>query len=337
MADVEDVTFDMDSAVDRVSDQLFPQRESVEEETTDIDESPTSPVNTATITPVKEAPVVGTSQTDPVAQSVDSPIPAPASFKKDLAHLWEKIPTEAQQYYLKREQDMLKGLEQYKHTAEEVQSARALSQVIQPFDQIIKAQGLNAPQAVQYLMNAHVRLTQGTPESRKAAYEELGRSLGLQVVGTETQQAQVDPVLASLQQKMAQIEQNLTARQQADYQAAQERVSKEVDAFASDPAHPHFTEVADDIVRLIQTGLSLQDAYEKAVWANPVTREQMVVARQTAELAKQKENARLTALPKAKAARTNVRSLDSRRAPTESLGTMEDTLKTTLAELKARA
>lgn len=57
------------------------------------------------------------------------------------------------------------------------------------------------------------------------------------------------------------------------------RVAREVETFSQDPAHPYFDEVADDII----TELKMQEingqvkdlskAYEKAVWANPVTRQ----------------------------------------------------------------
>jgi len=54
----------------------------------------------------------------------------------------------------------------------------------------------------------------------------------------------------------------------------------EVNAFASDPAHPFFDEVADDIVAFVRAGDSLSKAYEKAVWANPVTREKEIARQQ---------------------------------------------------------
>ena len=44
-----------------------------------------------------------------------------------------------------------------------------------------------------------------------------------------------------------------------------------METFALDTkAHPYFDEVADDIIALLKTGASLQEAYDKAVWANPV-------------------------------------------------------------------
>jgi hypothetical protein len=248
---------------------------------------------------------------------------------------WGKLDPKMQDYTELREKQMLDGLEQYKTDA---QMAKQFQSVIQPFQPILQAQGLNAPQAVQYLLNAHQRLTQGAPESRQAAYDELGRSLGLgsRPTAPAAEPSPVDPALQALQQQMAQIQSGLTAQQQKEYQAAQARTSQEVEAFASDPAHPHFNEIADDIVLLLKTGLSLQESYDKAMWANPLTREMNLQARLTSETEKQKENARLQALPKAKAARNNVRSIESRRTPTESLGSMEDTIKATLQDIKQR-
>lgn len=57
---------------------------------------------------------------------------------------------------------------------------------------------------------------------------------------------------------------------QADEMA---KVSKIVDDFAKDPAHPYFDELADEIAVQIKAGKELQEAYDTAVWANPVTRQ----------------------------------------------------------------
>jgi len=309
----------MEAAADRVGAQLFPDATPAREEA-----------------PAEREPVAERTATQ-AAPSVAAPAPpvsdAPKSWPKEMHEHWGKTDPKVQEYWRVREKQMLDGLGQYRNDA---QLAKTFKDVIQPFTPILQAQGLNPPQAVQYLLNAHQRLTQGPPESRLAAYQELGRSLGLQPGQPMAQQAPVDPALYSLQQKMSMIEQNLMAQQQAEYQAAQQRTTQDVEAFASDPSHPHFDEVADDIVLLLKAGLPLQEAYEKAVWANPLTREKNLQARIQTESSKQREVARLNALPKAKAARASVRSIDSRRTPTEPLGKMEDTIKSTLADIRSR-
>lgn len=316
-----EVSFDMDAAVERIGSQLgLPD--------------PVAPEEPEALAPAP--PEI--SAAAPMPES-----PAPKSWPKEMHEHWGKTPKEVQSYWDTREKQMLDGLEQYKTDA---QMARQFHTVLQPFQPILQAQGLNAPQAVQYLLNAHQRLTQGSEQSRRAAYDELGRSLGMtaaQVAQATQTQAPVDPALSSLQQQMQAIQADLTARQQQEaqfahqrYQEAQVRTTKEVEAFASDPAHAHFEEVADDIVLLLKTGLPLQEAYEKAVWANPLTREKNLQARLLSETEKQKETARLNALPKARALRSTIRSVDSRRTPTEPLGKMEDTIKATLQEMRQR-
>jgi hypothetical protein len=309
--------FDMDSAVEKISAELFPKQETA-----------------STETPVEPASPETTPSTIAAAPTLRE---VPKSWPKEMHEHWGKMDPKVMDYWDTREQQMLQGLNQYKGDA---QYGKTLKDVIAPFEGVLQQYRLEPHQAVQSLMNAHVRLTQGTPESRRAAYEELGRNLGITPSTQPGQQASpVDPQLQALQQQFQQMQQTLTTREQADYQAAQTRVTQEVDAFASDTkAHPYFTEVADDITALLKGGVatSLQDAYDRAVRMNPVTYAKEVAVAQQAEVAKQQENSRLNALKAKTAASTNVRGRESKRTPTEPLGTMEDTIKETLRQQRAR-
>lgn len=302
-------SFDMEAASDRVADQLFPGRE-----------------KTVASEPVEE------DLPDTLAPVVPA-LNVPSSWPQDMHQHWGKMPQQAQDYWGKREKQMIEGLEQYKQDA---QLSKTFKEIVSPFTPILQAQGLDAPQAVHYLLNAHKRLTQGSMESRASAYQELGQSLGLSQSQAQGDQQPIDRNVMALQQEMAAIKQDMMARQNSEYQSAYNKISQDVDAFASDKTHPHFNAVADDIVLLLKTGLPLQEAYEKAVWANPLTREKEVQARFLTESSKRKEVARLNALPKVRAAGANVRSLDSSRSPREPLGKMEDTIKSTLAEIRQR-
>jgi hypothetical protein len=81
----------------------------------------------------------------------------------------------------------------------------------------------------------------------------------------------------------------------------------------------------------------LKDAYERAVYANPVTRQKEIARLQTEADTKLREKSKNEAEAARKAARTNVRSRDTRRTPTEPLGTMDETMKSTLSEIRSRA
>lgn len=312
---------------DKIGAELFPSTESEPDDAT---------TEGATLTNGKGG-INEVASVSPQAQTAPVPPPAtpvPQSFKSDLHHVWDKIPPEAQQYYLQREKQMMAGINQYKGDA---QYGKAFQEVIAPFQATLQAQGLDAPLAVQSLLQAHQRLTSGTPEQRQAAYRQLGENLGFTTGQTTTEpQPAIDPTVKQLQEQFQQIQQVLTAQQQEAFTAARTKASQEVEAFASDPKNALFDECYEDIVKFIKAGDSLQEAYDRAVWANPVTREKSVQARLQTETEKAKENARLTALPKLKAKGVNVRGRDTLRTPTESIGSIEETARATLREMRSR-
>ncbi len=126
----------------------------------------------------------------------------------------------------------------------------------------------------------------------------------------------------------------MNARDQATLQETRSRVEKEVEAFASE--HPLFDEVAEDLVPFLNAGMSLEDAYEKAIWANPVTRDKEMDRLAKEKEAKQLEAAKEKTAKAKKAKSANVSSRDTEKAPTGTLGTMEDTLRDTYRDIQQR-
>lgn len=303
----------LDSAVDRIGASLFEPSEATSSEAV---AEPTAPATEPDAPPILEVP---------------------KSWPKEMHDHWGKTPREVQDYWSKREKQMLDGLEQYKQDAT---FGKPLRDILNPYQPILQQMRLTPHQAVDALMRAHVRLTQGSIEDRRKAYEELGRNL--QIIQDQSQQAAsngtpMDPTVQRVLREVDTIKQSLAARQQAEYAEAQAKAAKEVEAFASDTkAHPHFDEVADDIAAFIQQGKSLQDAYDMAVWANPLTREKLRQAAVQTELDKFKENARLDSLPKKRAAGVNVKSGDSARTPAEPVGSLEETIRDAHRQIKQR-
>lgn len=274
-------------------------------------------------------------ETKPVEQ-VEAPVvrQAPGSWAKETHEIWAKLPPEAQAQIEHREKQMLDGLAQYKGDAG---FGKQMRDAIRPYEQLISAQGVDAPRAVQVLLDAHRRLSTSSPSDKQAYFAHLAKQYGVELnPGAPSAADPPNQELLAVKEKLSAIESSLTARQQAELTEARARTASEVDAFASDPAHPYFEEVADDLVAMINIGMPLKDAYEKAVWANPVTRQKELTRIQTESEAKKREAAAKEAEAAKKAAGSNVRSRDTRRAPTESLGTMEDTMKSTLSEIRAR-
>ncbi len=312
-------SIDMAAAVEKISADLFP--DTVENEAT-----PTEAVATA----ITETPGPPTKTVPPLPTIRQ----APKSWAKDVHPIWEKIDPKGQEYIEKRERDFLDGLEQYKGAA---QFARSVQDVLTPYQPLLQQRGLDAPAVIRDLMQTYTALTQGTPEQRQQAWRQVAENLKIPMPGNGSEPvAQVDPRIQALEQQFQQVQQALTMQQQSALQAATEKATSDVTAFADDPAHAHFDECFEEIIKFIKAGDSLQEAYDKAVWANPVTREKHKQAWFQTETEKARERARLDALPKQKARSVNVKQSDTQRPPTEPLGSMEDTLRSTLKSIKEK-
>ena len=329
--------FDMEGAVAGVADQIFDSTsEDVDDSRGEVEEEAVAPaVEEEATEPVVEeeaaAPAVEEEATEPVVEAR----PAPQSWAKDKHEAWAKMPVEAQDYYIQREQQMLAGLEQYK---EHSTFGKQLRDVFTPYKALLQAQGVDEAKAAQYMLNAHYRLSSGSPQERAAYFATLADSykIDLGMLPQAAGQTEIDPTVRALQEKVGSLEQSLTRQQQAEMTAAQQKVVADVQAFAADPKHPYFDECSDDIVAFVQAGSTLEAAYEKAVYANPVTRAKEIARLQAESEATLREKAGKSAQIAKKATSTNVRSRDTQKAPTEPKGTMRDTMLEALEEIKTR-
>jgi len=253
---------------------------------------------------------------------------APASWSKEQHDNWSKIPKEAQEYVELREKQMLDGIEQYKQG---YQQAVEMQRIIEPFRGSLQKHGVSETQAIQNLFGHHIALTEGSTESRQAAFVALGQNLGLI---PQEGQTQADPRTQELQQRLERIERQEQQRIQQAQQQSYSKIEQEVNAFASDPKNEYFDEVADDVVMLLKSGIDLQSAYEKAVWANPITRAKEL-AKSTAEQTKTL-TAKNTEAAKAakKASSTNIRPLNSSKKSSEPAQSWDQTMEETLARIK---
>jgi len=266
----------------------------------------------------------------------------PKSWAKDYHPYWEKIDPKAQEYIEKREKDFLDGLEQYKGDAG---FAKTVRESLNPYRQTLQQLKVDEVQAIKSLFNADHQLRYSPTEQRIEYFKQLAKNYGVDLSEfgkpAEPNGTPVDPAVQELKQQVSQMQSYQQAQLQAAQQEARSQAEKEIAAFAADEkAHPYFNDVSAEMTMLIQAdrGLSLQDAYDRAVRLNPVTYAKEVARIQTEHEAKLKENARLESLPKKKAVAVNIKSRDTQRSPTEPSGAnLEDSLKATLANMRARA
>lgn len=274
--------------------------------------------------------------TTPAATNPDSP---PLTWRKEASAVWATIPSEAKAEILKRENDIFKGIEAYKVDAG---FGKTMKSVVAPYEHIMRANGMAPEVAVTNMLSAHHTLGTGTPEQKLAMLQSIAKSYRVdltQLAAPAGEPPYIDPTVAALQNELREVKSFVSEAQQRQRQAVVTTVSAEVDSFASDPANVHFSEVANNVATLIERGIatSLKDAYEQAVWANPVTRAKEI-ARTSAEAsakAAADAAARVTAARKASSA--NVQTRAKSGSATTPTGSLDDTLSEALADIRARA
>jgi len=342
-----DLEFDMDGALGDISEGLgfgSDDNDDVNLEVTHDDTTPADPAgNTGTGTstsqtsgtPAAPAQPAGAAPADPTS-AVPTALTPPVTWRQEAKAVWANLPIEAQKEVLKREQDIMQGIEGYKENAA---FGRSLKTVMEPYIPMLSAAGLDPVKQVGSLLQAHVALATGTPEQKAQFFRAIAADYKVDLGQLAYEAPYVDPTVQALQTQLNAVQSKLSSDEQAklaDKRAAYER---EITQFASDPKNSHFETVAPQMARLIQSGVAatLQEAYEQAVWANPVTRAAEVQRQQaeTAAAAKAEAEARAAAARKATAANVKARPRSGTAAGPS--GTMDDTLKETLAAIQSRS
>lgn len=262
-------------------------------------------------------------------------LPPPSSWAKDQHEKWAKLDRATQDYIALRESQMSQGISQFQDTAK---FGRQVRDIFAPHVAELRAAGIDEVGAVQTLLNAHLNLTRAAPDQRKQMFADLARQYGVDVGSVAAAvQPPIPPEFDVLKKEIDGIKGKLTASENAALEARKSQAVREVEAFASDPAHPYFDELADDIAKMIEIGHPLADAYEKAVWSNPVTRaKELERVKADGDKAK-REKSQKEAAAALKAKSANIRGRDTSRAPQPPTGTMEDTMRATLADIRSRA
>jgi len=305
---------DMDAAMEDITSSIFDSEPIVK--TLETTEEPTEPQEaTDALQQEKEQETTE----EEVKEEGRQP---PQSWKKEMHDKWNSLDPEMQDYVEQRENQMREGLEKDRGDAN---LGRVMRDVMTPYSQMLKSQGIDEPVMVRNLMNAHYKLSTADPESRTALMQQLAQSYGVNLNGEAP--AQIDPALKAMQERLQGLEQTISASHERSLQEGRARVESDVEAFAS--KNEFFEEVAEQIVPLINAGYNLEDAYKNAIWLNPVTRQKEIdrTAQEAAEKAQTLAKQEAEKARKAKSA--NVRGRDTNKTPTEPTGTMEDTMRET--------
>ncbi|CAB4141049.1 hypothetical protein UFOVP413_19 [uncultured Caudovirales phage] len=222
---------------------------------------------------------------------------APKHWSDADKEAFNKIPPEQRGWVLNR----LKQIE-----ADHTRKSQELSKwdkLVTPYRDYYKSLGGSPEQAFEIIAAQEYQLRTGSPEQKKAVIENLIKEYKVPMPskaeqadgGDESEDDYNDPKISALQKQLAEVTNRLKSfddeRSQSKRKADEDDVTKFLSAKtdAGEPANPYLDEVWPEMELIVQSYWgrgekpNLQELYDKAVWANPKTREKLLSSQREAE------------------------------------------------------
>jgi hypothetical protein len=325
--------FNMEQVSNDLGESLFGPSEPVETpaivETPDLDTGVTDVAD-------PQVPEGEPEATDPETPTdeVPTPVGAPKTWRKEALAVWETLPEVVKAEVAKREEDMFKGIEQYKQGA---QIGDNFQKCLAPHMDHLQRAGVNPYEEINGLLEYGKIMRFGTAGERMSLLSSIAQEYGIDLLDLAEHAPAapyIDPTVQALQKEVEQLKSGRQQETTQREQAIRSQVQAQVDAFKAKPEHEHFDLLEPEMTLYMKSGVckTLEEAYEKAIWANPVTRAKETERQAT--LLKTQSQARVKAAQAASAAnlKTNARP-GSATAPT---GSMDDTLAATMQDIRSR-
>ncbi len=271
----------------------------------------------------------------PVVPAVPA-IKPPEGLKGELKAKFGELPPEWQNEIARRESEAHKALTSQD---EERQFGRRINQLVSPYLPTIRAEGATPEKAFEnYLQTAHV-LRQGTPFQKAQALHAIAQQFNVDL-NLPLQGAGSDPRYAQLEHQLSDVQNKLQAQEQQRQQQEAERLESQIGAFSSQPGHEHFDTVRTQMGALMEAGVTtdLEEAYQRAIWADPAIRSTLMEAQTRA--AEEKRIAEQKALSdRARNAAVSVTGAPGSSRPLNgatSHGSVEDDVRAAYSEINGR-
>lgn len=218
---------------------------------------------------------------------------APDALKPELKAKFNELPPEWQAEWTRREADAHKALTKQD---EERTLGRRVNEMALPYLPTIRAEGATVEKAFQeYLQTAHV-LRSGTPAQKSMALRQVAQQFNVDL-SLPLQQGPRDPQIAQLERQLAEVQGQLQGFTRQHQNQELHSLQSQIDDFASKPGHEHFDRVRTHMGILIENGMSpdLEDAYQRAVYADPEIRSSLIASQSQAETDKRLAEAKAKA------------------------------------------
>lgn len=279
--------------------------------------APKNPTESATdpAAPVTDVAV----QTAETTQEQAKPaIDAPISWTAEKKAEWASVPPALQEYISLRDKESHEAITR---AGQQIKAFEPIRNVIEQYGHTFQKNGLQPHDGIARMMAVNEMLE----TNPRAAIAEIAKAYGVNLQGETAQDANPgDARVAELEAELGKIKTHLTAQQRQQYEAESTALAREIADFAKDK--PHFESVRKVMAGLMSSGAAetMQEAYDKAIYADPTIRQSLQVDAQKAAEDKRKADEAERVAKAKKAAAVNVKSSPGQSNQTK---TMDDDLR----------
>jgi hypothetical protein len=236
-----------------------------------------------------------------VIEQAKPAIDAPISWSAEQKAKFSTLPPDLQGYIAQRDKESHDAITR---AGQQIKAFEPIGEVIKQYSDSFQRNGLQPHDAFARMMEVE-RMLDRNP---RAAIEQIAKAYGVDLGQNEQPATPESAELAELRAKVATFESKLTEQERARENEVQTKLSREIADFAKDK--PHFEAVRHIMAGLMQSGAAetMQDAYEKATYADPIIRQSILADQHKAEEAKRKEEEAKRVAAAKKAGGVNVKS-----------------------------
>ena len=261
-----------------------------------------NPAESAT-DPAAPAPEVAVQTAETTQEQAQPAIDAPVSWTAEQKAKWATLPPDTQAYIAQRDKESHEAISR---AGQQIKAFEPIGKVIEQFAHVFQKNGLQPHDGIARMMAVNEML-EANPET---AIREIAKAYGVNLQGTTDEQSASPESqrIAELEARLAKQESHLTAQMRQKQEADNAALAREIADFAKDK--PHFESVRKVMAGLMSSGAAetMQDAYDRAIYADPTIRQSLQVeAQKAAEDKRKAEEAERISKAK-KAAGVNVKS-----------------------------
>jgi hypothetical protein len=229
-------------------------------------------------------------------------IDAPVSWSAEQKAKWATLPPDTREYIAQRDKESHEAISR---AGQQIKAFEPIRAVIEQYGHTFQKNGLQPHDGIARMMAVNEMLE----TNPRAAIAEIAKAYGVNLSGESEQNATPESQrVAELEARLAKTESHLTAQARQQLDAENKALAREIADFAKDK--PHFESVRKVMAGLMNSGAAetMQDAYDKAIHADPTIRQSLQVeAQKAAEEKRKAEEAKRVSAAK-KAAGVNVKS-----------------------------